>query len=198
MSTSQDLAAAIRRRAVQAGETAPTVSGADWRTATVATVQASTGTVTTTDDVVARRLVGYGLPAAGDQVVISQSSSGSWIVLDRTAPATGDDWQTPALTAPWAAYSGSGVYRVPRYRRDGGEVVIEGLLDTGGTSVTGNQTLFTLPAGYRPNAGYVFTAMANGPAPRQLNIMPSGVVQAASLPAGAVAFFSISCRFSLY
>ncbi|MEV6854684.1 hypothetical protein AB0M89_12855 [Streptomyces microflavus] len=197
MSTAQDLAAAIKARAVQAGESAPTVAGADWRTATVASVQVAAGTVTTTDGVVARRLATYELPAVGDSIIISQSSSGSWIALDRTVPATGDGWQTPTLTAPWAPYSGGGVFRPPRFRRVGGEVILEGLLDTGGTSVSGTQTLFTLPAGYRPDAGYVFTALTTGPAARQMSVLPAGVVQVVSLPAAAIAFLTINCRFSL-
>lgn len=196
MSTAQAMAQEIAQLARDQGVADPAIRGADWRMATVATV-GTDGTVTTTDGIVARRLTAYQLPAVGDQIVISQASSGSWLAMDRTAPTASDGWRTPSLTAPWAAYSGGGAFRGPRYRRVGGEVVIEGLLDTGGTSVSGTQAIFALLPDYVPNAGYVFAALATGPAARQMSVLPSGVVQISSLPAAAVGFLSINCRYSL-
>jgi hypothetical protein len=75
----RDLAWALKQQAQRAGEQAPSVRGADWRLATVTTV-GTDGTVTA-DGITARRLKSYSAPAAGDVIVISQSSSGNWIAL---------------------------------------------------------------------------------------------------------------------
>ncbi|RPK76607.1 hypothetical protein EES45_22880 [Streptomyces sp. ADI97-07] len=198
MGQTQDLAAALRRHSKQAGESSPTVRGSDWRMATVATVGAGAalGTVTTTDGIIARRLVSYDLPAVGDKIFVSQSSAGNWLALGPGAPTTGDGWQTPTFTAPWTNYGSTG-YRLPRFRRDGQWVVIEGLAATGGTSVTGTSTVFTLPAGFRPNDGYAFPSIVSGGVARQLNVFSTGLVQFTSLPAGAIGYASLNCRFSL-
>lgn len=192
----QELAAAIRRRAVQAGQDDPSVRGVSRRQATVTTVNAD-GTVTTTEGVIARRLETYELPAVADSIVITQSPSGDWFTEGRWVATTGDGWQTPTLNSPWAAYSGGGTFRAPRFRRVGGEVIIEGLADTGGTSVSGNQTVFTLPVGYRPDSGYIFAAQQGAATARQLSILTTGVVQVSALPVGAVGFLTLNCRFSL-
>ncbi|MGW0780307.1 hypothetical protein [Streptomyces sp. NPDC002913] len=195
MSSSQQLVDELARLAVDQGAAAPSVRGGDWRLATVASV-GSGGTVTTTDGIVARRLDSYELPAVGDLIRIDQSGTGSWLALGRTAPATGDGWQTPTFTSPWANYAGAN-YRQPRFRRVGQEVIIEGLAGTGGTSVTGTSTVFTLPVGYRPDDGYAFPSITSTGASRQLNIFATGLVQFTSLPAGAVSYISLNCRFSL-
>lgn len=196
MNGAQELAAAIKRRAVQANEAAPTVSGADWRTATVATVQAD-GTVTTTDGIVARRLVAYQLPVVGDQIVISQSSSGSWLAVGRTAPPTGDDWQAPTLTSPWVNYSGAGGFQTARYRKAGQELIIEGLITSGGSSVSGTSNIFTLPPAYTPATSFAFGGLATTAIVRQLDVLDTGVVRFAGITAGVIAFISINCRVSL-
>ncbi|GHD70111.1 hypothetical protein GCM10010317_076710 [Streptomyces mirabilis] len=78
----RDLAWALKQQAQRAGEQAPSVRGADWRLATVTTVGA--GTVTA-DGIVCRCLASYAAPTVGDVAVISQSSSGNWIALNRLA-----------------------------------------------------------------------------------------------------------------
>ena len=80
--SSQDLAAAIRRRAVRAAEATPAVRGSDWRMATVTTVN-SDGTVVTSDGITARRMETYQNPATSDLIYISQSSSGNWLAWGR-------------------------------------------------------------------------------------------------------------------
>jgi hypothetical protein len=199
VSGTQELAAALRKHSTQSAEATPSIRGADWRTATVDTVNTD-GTVTTTDGIIARRLVGYQLPAVGDRITISQSALGGWIALDRTAPKTGDGWQTPTLTTPWAIYSGggggTGIYQLPRFRRAGNEVIIEGLVDSGGATVTGGSTILILPSGYRPALAYSFSTTATT-ASRQLSIFNTGVVQVAGLPGPAVGFLSLNCRFSI-
>lgn len=186
---------AVRQQAISAGKDTPSIRGGDWRSSTVSTV-GTDGTVTTSDGIVARRRESYELPAVGDLIVLSKLSSGEWLADGRLAPVAGDGWQTPTLTAPWVNYTPGG-FQVARYRRVGAEVIIEGLLDTNGTSVSGTLTIFTLPVGYRPPLGYIFPAMSNSSTARQLSILTTGVVQVSSLPVGAVGFLSINCRFSL-
>lgn len=193
--SSQQLADEMARLAVDQGTATPSVRGGDWRMATVASV-GSDGTVTTTDGIVARRLDRYDLPAVGDLIRIDRSGIGSWLAIGRTVPVTGDEWQTPNFASPWANYAGPS-FRFPRFRRVGQEVVIEGLAATGGTSVSGNVTVFTLPVGYRPDDGYAFPQVTSSGASRQLNVLATGVVQFNALPAGAISYISMNCRFSL-
>lgn len=190
-----DFADASLRAATRKSATTPAVRGVSRRQATVATVNAD-GTVTTSDGTIARRLETYELPVVADSIIITQSPSGDWFTEGRPTQTTGNGWQTPTLTAPWVNYTPGG-FQVARYRRVGNEAIIEGLLDTNGTSVSGTLTIFTLPIGYRPPLGYIFPAMSNSSTARQLSILSSGVVQVSSLPAGAVGFLSINCRFSL-
>lgn len=196
MSTAQAMAQEIAQLARDQGVTDPAIRGADWRMATVASV-GTDGTVTTTDGIIARRLAAYQLPAPGDQVVISQASSGSWLALGRTAPTTGDGWQTPALIAPWVNYSGGGNFQTARYRRSGQELVIEGLITSGGTSVSGTSNVFTLPAGFRPASSFAIGGLATASTVRQLDVLDTGVVRLASITAGVIAYISINCRVSL-
>lgn len=192
----QQLADALRQSAVQAGADSPQVRGADWRMAVVATV-ASDGTVTTTDGVTARRLAAYQLPAVGDLVLVSQSSSGSWVAINRAVPATGDEWQTPAFASPWANYTAGGGYQTARFRTAGGELIIEGLVTTGATSVSGSSTVFTLPAAYRPATSFAFPQITTSSTVRQLDVLNTGVVRFANIIAGAISYISINCRMSM-
>ncbi|WP_069883562.1 hypothetical protein [Streptomyces luteocolor] len=91
----QNLADALQKQAVDAGAKAPSVRGADWRLATVQTVNAS-GTVVTTDGITVRRLETYTLPLVGDVIAITQSSAGNWLAFGRLS--SGDPgWTTPTL-----------------------------------------------------------------------------------------------------
>ncbi|MFG3173615.1 hypothetical protein ACGFZC_00925 [[Kitasatospora] papulosa] len=81
MSSTQDLAGALRRRAVKAALDEPSVVGGDWRQAVVDTVQATT--VTTTEGVIARRMDTYTGAAAGDLIAVTVASSGSWLAWGR-------------------------------------------------------------------------------------------------------------------
>lgn len=85
--SAQDVAAAIRRRSVQAAAAEPSVRGADWRMATVATVNAD-GTVVTSDGITARRMETYLNPATSDLIYISQASSGNWLAWGRGSAGT--------------------------------------------------------------------------------------------------------------
>ncbi|MDX3324748.1 hypothetical protein PV405_08715 [Streptomyces sp. ME02-6979-3A] len=79
--STQDLAGALRRRAVQAVLDEPSAVGADWRQAVVDTVQATT--VTTTDGIIARRMDTYVSAAVGDLIAVTLASSGSWLAWGR-------------------------------------------------------------------------------------------------------------------
>jgi len=76
------LTSALQGQAKRVGEQAPSVRGADWRLATVTAVGA--GTVTA-DGLVWRCLSSYVSPTVGDVAVVSQSSSGNLIALNRLA-----------------------------------------------------------------------------------------------------------------
>lgn len=93
-------AAAIVRTVPRKIAAHPKARGADWRTATVASVNAAAGTVTTTDGIPCRCLETYLVPTVGDQVVISQSGSGNWLAQGRLAPSHETDWATytPTVT----------------------------------------------------------------------------------------------------
>ncbi|GAA1888460.1 hypothetical protein GCM10009837_07910 [Streptomyces durmitorensis] len=84
--TVRKLADALQQQAVSAGATATSVRGADWRLATVQTVNGD-GTILTADGITVRCLETYVQPVVGDLVVISQSSSGNWLATGRTATA---------------------------------------------------------------------------------------------------------------
>jgi hypothetical protein len=192
----RDLAAALERKTVRTGQSTPAVRGGDWRLATVTTVN-SDGTVDADGIEDIRRLSTYQAPAVGDVIVISRSSTGNWLTHGRTVPTTGDAWQTPTLTAPWINYPGGGNYQPARYKKmANGIVVLEGLIASNGVSVSGVSNALTLPTGYRPTATLVFATMSTGGTARQLEIVETGVVRFAALPAGAVGYISISCQFA--
>lgn len=110
-SSAQEVAAAIRRRAVQASAAAPFVHGADGRLAVVQTV-GTDGTVTTADGITARRLEVYRNPAVNDVIVLVMLASGSWVAVGRQAPTVAADWTTytPTVTnagsATWNTRTG--------------------------------------------------------------------------------------------
>lgn len=87
-------AAAIIRTVPRRVKADPKARGADWRTASVATVNAAAGTITTSDGIICRCLETYLVPTVGDQAVISQSGSGNWIAIGRMAPSHETDWAT--------------------------------------------------------------------------------------------------------
>ncbi|MFE3122370.1 hypothetical protein ACFXHD_03000 [Streptomyces hydrogenans] len=147
MSTAQDLAAALRRQSVSAAAEAPTVRGADWRLATVATV-GTDGTITTTDGVVARRLQSYVGPAVGDLVSITQSSAGNWLAKGKLEYDSGG-WTALTLPAGWAPQAN---YFTPSYRiYADGTAGLSGMAVLSGALASGT-VVMTLPAEARPAA----------------------------------------------
>lgn len=190
----RDLAAAVERKMVRTGQATPAVRGSDWHLATVTAVNAD-GTVDADGITGIRRQSTYEAPLVGDLIRISRSSTGNWVAAGRLAPTAGDAWVAPALTAPWANFGGG--FQAARYRLyASGDVGIEGVVGTGATSVTGTSALFTLPAGYRPVDTVMTAQVMNGNAVRQLTINNLGQVRFVNLPAGAVTFVTLNCRFS--
>ncbi len=113
----RDLSAALKGQAQRIGERTPSVRGADWQLATVTAVNAD-GTVEVESTTDIRRMDVYQAPTVGDVIAISQSSSGNWIALGRTA-GTADPagaWTNLPLlggfTTPQAAGFGVAQYRI--------------------------------------------------------------------------------------
>lgn len=192
LSTHADLADALAAMARDQAAADPNARGSDWRLAVVATVDADGGTVTTTDSIIARRMDTYRYPAAGDVIVISVSGTGNWLAAGRLAPSTGNGWQAAPLESPWVNYSNG--YQVARYRRDGCDVVMEGLVKTT-SSVSGNVTIFTLPSGFRPSGSLVFPSVGSAGSPQQFNVYSTGGVSGMSLDSG-FGYLTLNCRFS--
>ncbi|MFF2100996.1 hypothetical protein [Streptomyces sp. NPDC058202] len=169
MTTSSDhairsaLTSALQGQAKRVGEQAPSVRGADWRLATVTAVGA--GTVTA-DGLVWRCLSSYVSPTIGDVAVVSQSSSGNLIALNRLAtsgtplytsvyrykPANTDRSSTttfaddPDLTCPLDA---TAVYRVEFWLH-------YAAIDQVSTNPAGRfKTMWSVPAGWTGNRSAV-------------------------------------------
>lgn len=96
------LATAGKRKAAAS----PLVRGADWRTATVATV-GTDNTITTADGIPCRRMAAYDHPVVGDQIVISRSGAGNWRAEGRLMRATDTEW---ASYTPTVANAGSAAW----------------------------------------------------------------------------------------
>lgn len=81
------------------------------------------------------------------------------------ADLTPGAWQVPTILSPWIAYGGG--FQSPRYRKDtAGMVTVEGLVQAPGGTATASVTIFTLLAGYRPTADYMFICWCGGGAMR--------------------------------
>lgn len=142
--THRDLAWALKQQAKRSGQSTPTVRGADWRQAVVATV-GTDGTITTADGIKCRCLSPY-TPTLGDTIVISQSSAGSWIALNRLATTT-RGWTALPLASGWAALAN---YYPPAYRIwDDGTASLCGLAQMSGT-LASDSVVATLPVEARP------------------------------------------------
>lgn len=165
--TPAELADALRQQAVSVGASTPSVRGADWRQAIVATVN-SDGTVETTDGITARRLETYQGPAAADRIIVTLSGSGNWLALGRTLTGADTAWVTPTLGTGYTQGNSStqGNNNGPiRYRRVFwlGTWYME--WDGGATRANGAQTTNILSAAlataYRPTNRASFSIARN-------------------------------------
>ncbi|MFE9382392.1 hypothetical protein ACFYMO_04010 [Streptomyces sp. NPDC007025] len=143
----QQLAAAIRGAAVEAGQTAPVVRGADWRLATVTTVN-SDGTVDC-DEIRARRLPSYPAPQTGDVIVVTRSSSGNWAALGRLE-SSGAGWTSLTLASGYV-WPGHGYS--PAYLVQGRQVTFRGRVGPSSGTIANGSTIATIPTAIRPPAG---------------------------------------------
>ncbi|MFW3473668.1 H-type lectin domain-containing protein [Streptomyces microflavus] len=103
----RDLVGALRRQAARVGSETPSVRGADWRIAVVATVNGN-DTVTTEDGIDVRRWDSYLAPAVGDIIAITQSGGGSWGTWGRWASGPGlpaRAFQSGTALLSWTAAS---------------------------------------------------------------------------------------------
>jgi hypothetical protein len=91
----RDLAWALKQQAQRTGQQSPSVRGADWRLATVITVNTD-GTVIA-DGITARRMESYQSAAVGDVIVLSRSSTGNWVAEGRMSSGVDGGWVKPAL-----------------------------------------------------------------------------------------------------
>ncbi|MFH9215482.1 hypothetical protein [Streptomyces globisporus] len=102
----RDLVGALRRQTARVGSETPSVRGADWRIAVVASVNAGANTVTTEDGIVVRRWESYIAPAVGDIIGITQSGGGSWGTWGRWAAGPGiQAIQTGTALMSWSGVS---------------------------------------------------------------------------------------------
>lgn len=165
------VAAAVARQAPRKAAADPKARGADWRTATVATV--GTTTVTTTDGIPCRRMQSYLAPLVGDQIVITRSGNGNWIAKGRLATDSG--WQTLSLASGWSAWGAP--YWTPGYRiNEDGTASLCGLAKAP-ASTSGNATVGTLPAAAAPLNRVHVPCVVNTSIQAALEITSAGVVQ---------------------
>lgn len=170
-----DLADVLYRQVRQASDQDPSVRGADWRLGVVASIQ-TTGTVTTTDGIVARRTDFYVTPVVGDTIILTVSGAGNWLVLGRMAPSTtAGTWQALSYAGTWSAWGAP--HYSPAYRINGdGTVSLSGLAKAPG-STTGTSTIATLPVGARPALKVRFTTIVNPGVTGALDVNTDGTVQ---------------------
>lgn len=179
-----DLADILHAQVRQASDQDPSIRGADWRLAVVASIQ-TTGTVTTTDGVVARRTDLYVTPVVGDTIILTVSGMGNWLALCRLAPVTtAGTWQTLTYSGTWSAWGSP--YYSPAYRINGdGTVSLSGLARAP-AATTGLSTVATLPTAARPVGAIFRSALVNSSVHATLLINTDGTVQIADYVGTAV------------
>jgi hypothetical protein len=145
--SNRDLAWAIRQQAKRTGERSPSVRGSDWRLAVV-TAENGDGTVDADgiDDV--RCMETYSLPAVGDVIAITQSSSGNWLAWGRTTTVD-PDWVPLTLAA---GYTNPGHGYTASYLREGRRIWLRGRIGPTSGAIADGATILTLPAAIRPTS----------------------------------------------
>lgn len=186
-SVHRDLAWALQQQARRTGERAPSVRGADWRLAAVTDV-GTDGTVTA-DGITVRCMESYVLPAAGDLIIITQSSSGNWLAWGRTATTTTatPDWTALALAS---GYTNPGHGYTAAYLQEGRRIWLRGRIGPTSGTIPDGATILTLPSAIRPPGGtsiaWAVTRDASvAPAVCRLEIGSGGVIktfQSSNLP----------------
>jgi hypothetical protein len=147
---------AVQGAAVQAGATSPEVRGANWRLATVATVNTD-GTIVTSDGITVRRMESYPVPAVTDIVIIDVSGAGNWICRGRWSTGA-DAWTLLTVGTGWTAGSSPDIPPSGRRKPDG-TIELRGLVRM--NSATPPSTALTLPAGLIPTANKNMIAVSS-------------------------------------
>ncbi|MFF5703387.1 hypothetical protein ACFY7H_12900 [Streptomyces sp. NPDC012794] len=170
-----DVADALQGQVQQASDQSPSIRGADWRLAVVDSI-GTTGTVTTTDGIIARRAADYLSPTVGDTIVVTASGSGNWLALGKITPTTtAGTWQALTYNGSWAAWGPP--YGAPAYRiNDDGTVSLSGLARAP-ASTTSTSTIATLPAAARPPVLVRCTCMISTGNASPLEITTGGLLQ---------------------
>lgn len=94
-------------------------------------------------------------------------------------------WQTPTLNAPWTNYGD--VFALAGYRRDAGRVQLRGLVKAG----SGGTVVFVLPAGFRPPAQQIYTAVSDSSVPARVDVRTNGEVLVSQPAAGVLGWLSL-------
>ncbi|MFD0078241.1 hypothetical protein ACFVIY_38070 [Streptomyces sp. NPDC127166] len=159
----EQLSAAVHEQAVYAGRSTPEVRGADWRLATVQTVNTD-GTITTTDGITARRMDSYQGPKLGDQVVITVSGAGGWVCWGRVGTGAGG-WTsyTPTFSASGGGAAPGNAVVDAEYILTGDKCELRISFVAGSTTTFGTGGLrwgLPFPAATLPNASMFWAGSA--------------------------------------
>jgi hypothetical protein len=104
-------------------------------------------------------------------------------------------WVAAALTAPWTNFDGT--YEGAAYRKVGDEVQIRGFVKKGAAGAA-NETIFTLPEGFRPPAKIFMPARGGAGSTGSLgrmDILTDGKVT--WLAGDPAVYFVLRCQFSV-
>lgn len=139
-----------------------------------------------------RLLSSYPEPTVGALVSILRGSGG-WICLGAHIDYA-TSWQYPTLSSQFVQHGGG--FEDARYRRQGGTVEVQGVVDAK-PGESGDLQLFTLLPGYRPAKSQMYAATA-AYGLSQLRAYPSGVFQIQNIASGSsYRYISISCSFTI-
>lgn len=136
---------------------------------------------------------GYNVP--DDYIFIAQGqpniAGGVYILYDGRHLVMGDNytdtsWQllSSYYTAGSTDYLHGGT-QIPRFRRSGNRVYLEGLIKNANLVTGGTVVVATLPAGFRPPTVHIF-ASPNDLQARRVDVRPDGTVLQLVSPAGSI------------
>ena len=92
--------------------------------------------------------------------------------------ASGQGWTNVTFASGWVAFDAS-LYRGVKYRKIGAIVYVQGMCKRSSTTSTAGQTIFTLPAGFRPADRQLILfgpSGTDGTTPRRVDIGTAGTV----------------------
>lgn len=98
----------------------------------------------------------------------------------------------PTLATNWSSFDAGVNFTIPSFYKRAGRVHLTGLAKKS-IAVVAGETIFTLPAGYRPDKQLVFPIISSGVIGR-LDVSPAGAVILQSGNASYVSFEGVSFR----